>query len=285
MVYEPSFDAFTPDRLNLDSEIRGVADRDELRLYFQPYVHLETGALVGLEALVRWEHPRLGLLSPAEFIPLAEENGEIVKIDRWVLRAACAQTRRWRSEHPEHHGLMVNVNLSPQEFLQADLVFQVARALRESELSASGLQIETTEGSLMTGTITIETLEELRRIGVRLAIDDFGTGYSSLSYVSRLPIDALKIDRAFVEDLCNSEKARAVCRGVITLANSLTIDVIAEGIETPEQLDALLDLGCYKGQGYFFAKPGDLLTTAAVLSKGTHPFMQGITGMRDSSAG
>ncbi len=246
-------DAFA--RTELAGLLRGVEQRGELRLDYQPIVEIDGGAVVGLEALVRWQPPDRPLLMPDKFIDLAEQTGDIVPMGRWILREACRQTRAWqvRLGLPD---LQVSVNLSARQFHEQDLVETVREALADTELTASSLILEITESGLMQRTTgTIGRLTELRSLGIHLAIDDFGTGYSSLSYLERFPVDSLKIDRSFIAEVLPSGERPAIARAIVELGRTLDLRVVAEGIEEPGQADWLMSLGCVYGQGYLFSRP------------------------------
>jgi len=241
-------------RLTLETALRRALERDEFRLHYQPQVSLVTGELTGVEALLRWQHPELGLVSPGEFIPLAEETGLIVPIGEWALHAACAQARAWQDAGIP--ALRVAVNLSPRQFRHKDLGRVVARVLRETGLDARLLELELTESLLMRDVEqTIAVLNGLKRMGVSISIDDFGTGYSSLSYLRRFPIDTLKIDRSFIEHIADHADGTAIAQTIIVLAHNLKMNVVAEGVEQPAQLRFLSDQGCDAMQGYYFSKP------------------------------
>jgi EAL domain-containing protein (putative c-di-GMP-specific phosphodiesterase class I) len=210
----------------------------------------------GAEALVRWQHPRRGLVSPGDFIPLAEETGLIVSIGEWVLHEACRQARVWQTEYPAAQRFTMNVNLSGKQLQRRDLAETVARILRQTGLDPSSLTLEITESVAMEDAdSTLTNLRELKRLGVQIAMDDFGTGYSSLSYLKRFPVDQVKIDRSFVDGLGHDSDDTAIVRAVVTLARALNLQVTAEGIERPDQLAHLRSLGCERGQGYLFARP------------------------------
>jgi len=243
--------------LELETDLRHAIEREEFRVLYQPIVALEKGEISGSEALVRWQHPTRGFISPMEFIPLAEETGLIVWIDRWVLGEACRQMRAWRAQFPELW-LTVSVNVSGRQLGQPHLVDYVAQTLRDAQLDAASLKLEVTESVVMENAeAALEILRRLRDMGVRLLVDDFGTGYSSLSYLERFPFHGVKIDRAFVKDMHLQEKNREIVRTIVRLAHSLGMDVIAEGVETAEHLARLRETGCGYGQGYFFSKPVD----------------------------
>ena len=242
-------------RSELAGLLRGAEQRGELRLDYQPIVELTGGAVVGLEALVRWQPLGRPLVMPDRFIDLAEQTGDIVPMGRWILREACRQTREWqvRLGLPD---LQVSVNLSARQFQEQDLVETVRAALDETELAPSSLVLEITESSLMQRTTgTIGRLTELRALGIHLAIDDFGTGYSSLSYLERFPVDSLKIDRSFIAQLSPSGDRPAIARAIVELGRTLDLRVVAEGIEEPDQADWLISLGCAYGQGYLYSRP------------------------------
>jgi diguanylate cyclase (GGDEF)-like protein len=254
-LFEPSMSDQTIERIDLENDLRQGIERGELRLHYQPLVDLATDRIVGFEALVRWQHPVRGLVPPVSFIPLAEETGLILPLGRWVLETACRQARAWRDARPDRPELYMSVNLSARQFMQLDLVDQVAAILADTGLDPSGLEIEITESVLMDQSETgIRTLGRLRELGVRLVLDDFGTGYSSLSYLKHLPLDTIKIDRTFVAGL-DGDTDRSIVEAVVALARGLHIGVVAEGIETEAQYALLRDIGCDVGQGYLFSRP------------------------------
>ncbi len=242
-------------RLELEGDLRRAIERGELRVYYQPVVLLESGRIVGVEALARWEHPERGLLQAPEFIPAAEESSLIVPVGQWVLELACHQAREWQEQYPSEPPLLVSVNLSAQQFQRPNLPDEVARVLRESGLPHSSLKLEITENTVMENApSTINCLQELHALGIKLAIDDFGTGYSSMSYLRRFPVDYVKIDRSFVEEL-DKETDEVVAAGMVSLVRALNMKVIAEGVETAEQLAQLQEMGCDLAQGYYFSEP------------------------------
>jgi diguanylate cyclase (GGDEF)-like protein/PAS domain S-box-containing protein len=244
------------DRLDLEIDLRGAIGREEFRVYFQPIVLLGPSRVMEVEALVRWQHARRGLLSPAEFIGLSEETGLIVPLGRWILAQACRQARAWQAAYPSEPPLVVSVNLSARQLQQPELVRETARILEETELDPGCLKLEITESVVMQDAPSaLAKLRGLKELGVQLAIDDFGTGYSSLGYLKRFPVDTLKIDRSFVKGIDRDVESSAIVRAVVMMAKSLDLSVTAEGIETAEQLTRLEALGCDRGQGYYFAHP------------------------------
>ena len=252
--YAPAMDARILERLRLEGELRHALDRNEFELHYQPQVDLRSGRIVGMESLIRWNHPELGMVPPAHFIALAEETGLIVPIGAWVIRTACAQNKAWQRAGLGR--LRVAVNLSARQFAQKNLAESIMRILADTGLAAQDLEIELTESMVMTDVErAVGVLADLKAIGVQLSIDDFGTGYSSLSYLKRFPIHVLKIDQSFVRDIAAGEDDAAIVALIISLAHSLKLNVIAEGVETPEQLAYLNEHGCDEMQGYFFSKP------------------------------
>jgi EAL domain-containing protein (putative c-di-GMP-specific phosphodiesterase class I) len=244
------------ERIELETDLRTAVENGELELNYQPIIELETNRVTGMEALVRWNHPKHGLILPDKFIPIAEEANLIVPIGSWVLKEACRQGSRWVNEYGGEFGLSITVNLSIRQFQQSELVKIVAEMLNQSLLPPQCLILEITETLMIQNTeAMIEKLQALKDLGIRLAIDDFGTGYSSLSYLHRFPVDILKIDRSFIEKINQGKEGRAVARAIIMMGDSLNLRVIAEGIENAEQIVALKHLGCESGQGYYFSKP------------------------------
>ncbi|MCW2666260.1 MAG: hypothetical protein JWN57_1222 [Frankiales bacterium] len=254
-------------RLEMANDLHRAIERDQLVLHFQPQIDLQSHAVVGVEALVRWQHPDRGLIPPMEFIPLAEETGIIYDVGRWVLREACMQGRRWHDQQLQATPLTMSVNLSGRQLLQPGLVDEVAEALRASGFEPSRLVLEITETVLMQDTVeTLATLQSLKELGVRLAIDDFGTGYSSLTYLQRFPIDVLKIDKSFIDGLGGDNvEESAVARTIVALAKTLQLETVAEGVERSEHVRELEALECDIAQGYFFARPLDAATLEALM--------------------
>lgn len=252
--YTPAMNAEAFERLKIEGGLHNAIDRQEFVLHYQPQIDLQTGRMVGVESLIRWQHPELGMVSPVRFIGLAEETGLIVPMGAWALRHACEQVRAWQNE--ELGAVRVAVNLSIRQFYQHDLVQTVAATLQETGLAPELLEIELTESLIMTDVErAIAVLRGLKTLGVYIAIDDFGTGYSSLSYLKRFPIDVLKIDQSFVRDITEDADDAAIVSSIISLAHSLRLDVVAEGVETAEQLAYLREHDCDQVQGYYFSKP------------------------------
>ncbi len=240
----------------METDLRRAIERQEFVVHYQPVVSLQDGRISGFEALVRWNHPGRGLVAPGEFIKMAEETGLVIDIDRWVLREACRQLQEWHLKFPKARPLSVSVNLSGRQFGQADLAHYIESTLQSTGLHGDSLGLEITESVLMDGADAANAiLENIRRGGARFYLDDFGTGYSSLSYLHKFPIDALKIDRSFVGRMGSVGEGHEIVRTIISLAQNLDINVIAEGVETPEQLAALRALRCEYAQGYIFSKP------------------------------
>ncbi|HVG39287.1 MAG TPA: sensor domain-containing phosphodiesterase, partial [Pyrinomonadaceae bacterium] len=250
--------------LVLESSLPRGLEREEFRLFYQPQLSIRTGLVVGVEALVRWEHPELGFLGPTEFIPLAEENGMIVRLGEWILRTACAQNKTW--QEMGFAPLRMSINLAARQFQQPDVVEMVARILHATGLDARHLELEVTESSIMPNAEqAIKKLNDLKSMGLQLSIDDFGTGYSSLNYLKRFPIDTLKIDQSFVRDISTDPDDASIVRAIITLAHSLKLNVIAEGVETEEQFSYLRQLKCDEMQGYWFSYPVAAKEVEAIL--------------------
>ena len=251
-------------KLTMETQLRRALANDELRLVYQPKIDLHDGAVAGLEVLLRWRHPEHGTVSPVEFIPIAEESGLIVQIGEWVLRSAVAQSRAWRAAGLAQ--VPIAVNLSARQFLHTDIVATVGAVMRDAELPPGVLELELTESMSIGDPLrSAELMHQLRELGIALSIDDFGTGYSSLSYLKRLPVDKLKIDRSFVLDVHQSGESLAMVKAIIAMAHSLHMEVIAEGVETVEQLEALRAAGCDQIQGFYFSKPLDAAACADYL--------------------
>jgi len=255
-IFDGTMSAPALDRMDLEMDLRSAITNRDFRLHYQPILRLETGRIVEVEALIRWQHEKRGLLQPDAFIGLTEETGLIVPIGQWVLTEACRQARAWQIEFPRTPALGMSVNLSAKQFQNPKLVEEITDALTMSGLEPACLKLEITESVVMQDVpATLAKLHELKDLGIRLAIDDFGTGYSSLGYLKRFPVDTLKIDRSFVKGLSHEGGDSAIVRAVVTVAKSLNMDVTAEGIETEQQLLELKALGCEFGQGFLFGRP------------------------------
>jgi len=253
-LYVPEMNAQALTSLGLETNLRRAVEENELITYYQPIVCLASGKTVAFEALVRWQHPRLGLLNPVDFIALAEDTGLILEIGALVMRTACAQIRQWQSEG--RLPLRIAINVSARQVLEKDFLDQLIIVLAEARLDAQSLELEITETSIMENSESaIRVLSDIRRLGVRVSIDDFGTGYSSLSYLKHLPIDTVKLDRSFVSGATTDPKDAALVKAIVTLAHNLNLQVIAEGIETDEQHEFLRLLRCDEGQGYLVGRP------------------------------
>ncbi|MEW7850212.1 EAL domain-containing protein [Massilia aurea] len=265
--FTPSMNDEAKERVRIEGALRNALERNEFVLHYQPQVDMKTGQIVGMEALIRWNHPELGMVPPGRFVGVAEETGLIVPIGAWVMRTACAQNKAWQLAG--YQRLRVAVNLSARQFGAADLMASLEATLQETGLDAACLEIELTESLFMSDvTPAVELLHRMKALGVNLSIDDFGTGYSSFSYLSRFPIDVLKIDRSFVADITHDANDAAIVTSIIALAHNLKLAVIAEGVETLEQLDYLRSHGCDEMQGYYFSKPLPAAEFEALLIEG-----------------
>ena len=254
-VFDPAMRARAQERLRLEAELRRAVERREFVLHYQPIVSLRDGSMVGFEALLRWQHPTKGLQQPSSFLPLAEETDLVLPIDGWVLEEACRQAKLWEADYPSA-SLMVIVNLSSRQLKGGGLARTFEEVLTRVALKVHTLALDITEGVLLeTSEDNVRMLEDLKRIGIRLELDDFGTGYSSILYLKRLPVDGVKIDQSFVEGLGEDTTVMALVQMIIEMCHTLGLEVLAEGIETPEQAALLKDMGCDLGQGYYFARP------------------------------
>ena len=241
-------------RLELEYDLRKALERNEFELYYQPQYDIRDNRLIGMEALIRWRHPKHGMISPAQFIPLAEETGLIIPIGDWVIRTACAQNKQWQDAGLPK--VTVSVNLSTRQFQKNDLVGDILQAIQESGLDPQCLELEITESMAMDNVErVIQKLNELKEEGIRISMDDFGTGYSSLHYLKKIPIHKLKIDQSFIRDITMDPDNAAIVSTIIAMANHLKLDVVAEGVETQEDLQFLLEQNCGHAQGYYFSKP------------------------------
>ena len=266
VLFTEELDAIPAERFDLDNALRRSVERGELLLHYQPIVDLRSGDVVGMEALLRWDHPHRGILSPSTFISIAEETGEIVRIGQWVIEEACRQTVEFQRLRPAYP-ITVCVNISAAEFRQPNLVERVATTLKQTGLPARQLKLELTESVLIQDIpATLEVLGRLRELGVGLAIDDFGTGYSSLSYLQRLPVDTLKIDQSFIARLGVDETSGPVLRAIVEMGNALKMNIVAEGIENMWQWDYLAEIGCKQGQGHLFTAALDKADFAELMT-------------------
>ena len=255
-VFDTAMHTQATARLKLETDLRRAVERHEFRVYYQPIVSLGAGRITGLEALLRWQHPQLGLIYPTDYLSVAEEIGLLIPIGQWVLREACRQLREWQTKFSTTPPLTVSVNLSSKQFLQSDLMKQIDEILKETGLDAKSLKLEITETVMMENTESATaTLLQMKALNIETYLDDFGTGYSSLSYLQRFPIDYLKIDSSFISRMSDSKEDLEVVRTILTLAHNLGRKVIAEGLETAEQLALLRSMKCEYGQGHYFSKP------------------------------
>lgn len=253
-VFQPSMHASALEKMQLEAGLRRALERDEFRLYYQPIMALDTSRIIGVEALIRWQHPERGLLDPSVFIPAAEETGLLVPIGQWVLRTACTQVKAWHDSGMDR--IYVGVNLSARQFRQPDLNLTIAQVLEETGLDPEYLHLEVTESSIMDNAeATIVILEKLKDLGIHISIDDFGTGYSSLSYLKRFPVSTVKIDQSFVRHIITDPADAAISTAIIAMAHSLNLRVTPEGVETAAQLDFLRSYHCDAIQGYLYSRP------------------------------
>ena len=267
-IFEAAMHDTVMARLAMEAELRRAIDRNEFVVYYQPIVRLDTAEVIGAEALVRWQHPTRGLVPPLDFIPLAEETGLIVPLGGWILRQACQQLAEWQRMRGGGEPFVMNVNLSSRQLIRDMIADEVAAAVDESGIRASWLVLEVTETVLMADPAAAATaLAQIRDLGVRVALDDFGSGYSSLSHLRRFPIDIVKIDKSFVDDVAQDGVQSAIARSIIELGHAMKIQTVAEGIEAGEQAERLLDLGCELGQGFFFSRPQDPATWQQLLAR------------------
>jgi diguanylate cyclase (GGDEF)-like protein/PAS domain S-box-containing protein len=266
-VFDADMRASVMARLQLETDLRRALERGEFRNFYQPIVALVSGEIAGFEALLRWQHPTRGLLGPIEFIPVAEETGLIRELGWWNLREACRQISEWRAGSIANRPLTISVNLSAKQFLQPNLVEDIRKLLSELALPPEALKLEITESTVMADPSgAVEMLQQIKSLGIRLAIDDFGTGYSSLSYLHRFPLDTLKIDRSFISGMGDDGEGMEIARTILPMANNLRLDVVAEGVETLQQVAMLKKLQCKYGQGYYFSRPLSAEGTTALLA-------------------
>jgi len=268
-VFDADMRAIVMARLQLETDLRHALERGEFRNFYQPIVALASGEIAGFEALLRWQHPTRGLLGPIEFIPVAEETGLIRELGWWNLREACRQISEWRASLSVHPHLTISVNLSAKQFLQPNLVEDIRKLLGELALPPDVLKLEITESTVMADpSAAVEMLQQIKSLGIHLAIDDFGTGYSSLSYLHRFPLDTLKIDRSFISGMGDDGEGMEIARTILPMANNLQLDVVAEGVETLQQVALLKKLHCKYGQGFYFSRPLSAEGTEALLAGG-----------------
>ena len=266
-VFDADMRASVMARLQLETDLRHALERGELRNFYQPIVALASGEIAGFEALLRWQHPTRGLLGPIEFIPVAEETGLIRELGWWNLREACRQISEWRGGLIAQRRLTISVNLSAKQFLQPNLVEDIRKLLIELALPPQALKLEITESTVMADPLAaVEMLQQIKSLGIQLAIDDFGTGYSSLSYLHRFPLDTLKIDRSFISGMGDDGEGMEIARTILPMANNLRLDVVAEGVETVQQVAMLKKLHCKYGQGYYFSRPLSVEGIASLLA-------------------
>src|ERR1700747_2471925 len=266
-VFDADMRASVMARLQLETDLRHALERGEFRNFYQPIVALASEEIVGFEALLRWQHPSRGLLAPQEFIPVAEETGLIRELGWWNLREACRQISEWRAAAIAHRHFTISVNLSAKQFLQPNLVEDIRKLLTELALLPEALKLEITESTVMADpSAAVEMLQQIKSLGIRLGIDDFGTGYSSLSYLHRFPLDTLKIDRSFISVMEDDGEGMEIARTILPMANNLRLDVVAEGVETLQQVAMLKKLHCKYAQGYYFSRPLSAEGTAALLA-------------------
>lgn len=253
-IFTPHIKEKTLRHVQMSSQIRTAIDKEEFQLYYQPQIELKTNKIIGAEALIRWIHPEKGFIPPAEFITFAEETGYIEEIGQWVFKTACKQKREW--DKLGYNNIKVSVNLSGKELTKDDLIENIGAILQNNNTTCNGVEVEITETAIMTNLEkAIEVLNQLKQLGLTIALDDFGTGYSSLTYLQKLPIDVLKVDREFVKNIIDKEDDIHIFKAIVGLANNLGLTMVAEGIETKEQLEFLVKKGCNIGQGYYFSKP------------------------------
>jgi diguanylate cyclase (GGDEF)-like protein len=261
--------------LRLENDLKYALERNELVLFYQPVVCLKTGKITGFEALIRWMHPEFGLVPPMDFIPIAEETGLIIPIGKWILYEACKQNSQWQKMSTEGESLIMNVNISPMQLTQWDIVEEIKSALEETNLPASSLNIEITESALIKNIkISQLVLQQIRDLGVSIHIDDFGTGFSSLNYLQQFPFDVVKVDRSFIQQISLNHKSKGVLRSIVMMAHELNMTVVGEGIETSGQMAELKEMGVEHGQGYYFAKPMNSKAIEEMLYKNSQEIIE-----------
>jgi len=255
-IFDEVMRARAVDHLEIENDLRRAVERSELRLHYQPVVRTVDGEVTGVEALVRWQHPTRGLIGPQEFVPIAEEGGLIVPVGHWILEQACRQAAEWHAARPDRAPVGVSVNLSARQVTRSGLADEIAALLRGTGIDPLCLTLEITESALIEeSAVLLETVRELDALGCRLLLDDFGTGFSSLGYLKRFPLDGIKVDRSFIERLGSQATDVAIVRAIVRMAEELDLSVVAEGIETEEQMRQVRALGCGYAQGYYFTPP------------------------------
>lgn len=253
-IYNVNMNQKLLEELMVEKDLHRAIEKKEFQLQYQPFIDINTGRIVEVEALLRWHHPQKGIIPPLKFIPLAEDNGLIIPIGEWVLREACRQNKLWQDMG--YKPITVSVNIAVPQFEREDFVETIACALKDTGLEPQYLGIEITEGMAMKDVdMNIEKLHQLKDIGIKISIDDFGTGFSSLSYFTKFPIDSLKIDRSFIQNIENSSQSKTIVSTIVSMSSALGIENVAEGIETEEQLNFIRTVKCHKAQGYLFSKP------------------------------
>jgi diguanylate cyclase (GGDEF)-like protein len=281
-IFDPAMRDRIMQRLTLEAELRYAVERQEFTVFYQPILSLRDGNFLGFEALLRWNHPTRGLVSPGEFIPVAEETGLILKLDRFVLHEACRQVKAWQTEYDGLAKMRISVNMSTKQIFQPDWLDYIDSVLRETDLDPSMLSLEITESTVMENEArTVETLKALRKRGVEVQVDDFGVGYSSLGYLSQFSLGALKIDQSFVRSLDQDDANHKIIQAIIMLTQGLGLSVCAEGVETVNQLNQLDDMGCEYIQGYLIARPQNAEATHALLERVAREGRQALLPKRD----
>lgn len=254
--YKHAMNATAMDRLNMENNLRRAIEKDEFLLHYQPRINITTGRIVGIEALIRWQHPEQGLIAPAEFIPLAEETGLIIPMGEWALKTACMQNKIWQQQGPIYAPVSIAINLSGHQFRQDNLIKIIEKVLGDTNLDPVFLELEITESVIMSNVDnTMALLHKLKDMGIQLSMDDFGTGYSSFNYLKRFPLDNIKIDQSFIKDISNSKRDETIIKAIIAMAHTLGVNVVAEGVETSEQLELLQEFGCDEMQGFIMSRP------------------------------
>ena len=270
-IFDISMRSYAYSRLAMEQELRAALENQEFRLYYQPIMSVSTNELVSFEALIRWAHPMRGLILPGEFLPVAEESGLILPMEKWILNEACRQLKEWHEKYPSMENVSVNVNVSNRQFAQQNFIDDVVSALQMHDLNARCLKLEITENVLISNYAAAnEVFTKLQNLGVQLEIDDFGSGYSALGYLQHFPISAIKIDKSFISEIGKSRRGVELIRAIVSMARELGMEAIAEGIETEEQLHELRRLSCNLGQGFLLSKPLDKESAERILMKEEH---------------